>query len=467
MDKACAAVAEAALTARVEVLEREVASYKDRLQAVMGKHRDFVEQAIAVGFATLASDAGFYWFLCLVTEEVDGVTMRHQLIARGLYALLNSLLVPFLQYRLSLGCCEGETLFRDTLKLYNLSMGMIMAWAWKDLISSIISMTPWHDGREFLYRLVVAVSLTFIASSFECSPCFVRCQKKHIDGENSLLIHFVLSSSSGRLALGFAWYQLVHWPVAKLYSEAGHATGFMAQALYTFLASQLVLRFTVLQLRNEQAHAQGQAHSCRKIVMAVMASAISFVIGWAASDNLNILVFGVYSGCLSDSWSPKACPFQGNVAYAAIISVIFSYFSGLIQKKKSTAIMRRMLRRGRSLEFAEQCAIAQTNLLIKGMSLIVGWAWSNAVGTVILRVVQVLKQEESGTLPSTGIHQVDQALLYTALAILVMTAAAYCYHLFLEENRSLDDLVEGRNVQKPAETMEVLEREKSDDHVSV
>merc|ERR1719458_1991148 len=209
-----------------------------------------VDMVMKVLIASFASDAAFSLLVFIVSrgEEIEGT--KTEVFYRLPYALLMSWIVPICQYYLEF-LRKGETLVRDTVKVVHLSLGMSLAWAWKDLVNSLGSFKIF--GASFCVYLAVALGLQFVTASYEGGPCYRHAKSEMKSGKDGVRLRLLTASDQCRLALGFAWNSVVRTPITSLESQPHSELPALVQLLYFAIAhvaiSSVRFRYRLLEAR--------------------------------------------------------------------------------------------------------------------------------------------------------------------------------------------------------------------------
>lgn len=432
---------------RVTKLVEQAKAQKQKEKASASIYQGFLEKTLGVLVATVLSDANFFWFVC-VAGEISGfnergeISLAADITCRAVNATLMCLLIPVLQYALSHGATDGESLVRDSLKLWLKISGTGIAWATKDVVAAAMKHHHWGDGRDIIIMLSIAAGLSLTAVAVECSPCFIRHVARRQAGEDSICLRLILVPLQSRLALGFAWHTVFQFAVELVSTE--FAVVFLVQLVYTILTA-VFIRWSTAMNAIYNLHAKDMSSkkapetssntpSCTLTLFNLFQATMVFVFGWAINDTLNMLIFGVYSGCLSEHWSPATCSYQLNFAYASIVIWMFAVLSSQIEAGQNAAIIRFSLKRGRTLEVAQLAAKKTKEMVITAMTLIAGWAWTNSLNSIIAARTKAVKADKD--IISTGIVALDKAILFTLVSIPTLLFAAWVYHFHLESHRN-------------------------------
>jgi len=356
--------------------------------------KSFVEKCFATIVAWFTSQACFTALLKVFTF-VDSVK-EQRVAARASYALIISFVAPTISWLLrGLGPCKGknacEDFKDDFLKLAKASMGMMLAWGWKDLIAGLLDLT----GLKFWDEFIISIVFTLIVALAEMIPAVSRAKKAvHDEGEGDTLVaRLLIVPTQLGLAIGYAWNQVAVFVVDQIQSQMDSANlVFLTQLVYYLLVSTVIIWLTLrlthaeedlaaelTQQREEAKQAatsspkdeSEKGHSMHGAILsmeahakelewvsgAIVISSLSFVYAWGLSNTLNDYYFTLNLSCKSAT----SCTEGSNAAFAVLMTVIF------------TLLALRLQSENRKSEWGKTYKVLQIN----AFALSVGWAWMN------------------------------------------------------------------------------------------
>jgi len=359
--------------------------------------KSFVEKCLATVVAWVTSQT-FFAALLKVFGSVDSVK-EQRVFARASYALLISFVAPTIGWRLrGLGPCKGKSPlgdFKDDfLKLTKASMGMMLAWGWKDAMAGLLDLT----GLEFWDELIVAIVFTLIVALAEMIPAVSRAKKAVHDGGagDTLVARWLILPTQLGLTAGYAWDQVAIFGVDRIQSHMESPNlVFLTQLVYYLVMSTVIIWLT-LRLTHKNKEVQKEAaeltqeaeeakqaptpspkdeskkgHSVNSSILsmeahakdlewvggAILVSSLSFVYAWGLSNTLNDYFFTLNLSCKSAT----SCSEGSNAAFALLLTVIFAWLAMRLQTEN------------RESEWGKTSKVLQSN----AGSLSVGWAWMN------------------------------------------------------------------------------------------
>jgi len=399
--------------------------------------KKFMELVIATVNAWVTSQF-FYELLRQAVSKATSTIGHDNLIARSIYAVVVSILVPLLDVLLARGGLpiQGAGLWQDGKRLFQACQGILLAWGWKDWINQVIFAADEQDsdnnvGTEFGIALLVAAVFTLILALAEALPCYGR-SKKAVDTGGAgatFLQRFAILPSRVGLAAGFAWDQVAQFGIVQLQRRVQSTNvDFLIQLSYYLLLTPVIVYLTVKwdtkqnELKSEEAKAEVEAadrsnsglsrmiksaehygEEFERMAGTIVVSSLSFVYAWALSNTLNNLFFRVVMAC------------EGAVTCTQGSNMVFSL--GLSFLGVSIVMFKQTVHRRQKL--------TQTNqvLQMNAWALSVGWSWANSTKVALNRAKSSMKEGGGGQ------------FFFVAMVIIWIVAFAV-YRTFMQERRA-------------------------------
>jgi len=289
----------------------------------------------------------------LFKEVIDDLVVV-DVVSRAVYALIILVTVPLVDWRLrNYLTCEQGSFLADQVRLVKICQPMFAAWAWKDLVESLLS----YSGNTFLSTSVAALVITSIVIAGQVTPCFKWAPRNISSGGNSLVAKMLYNLSNLGLAVGYAWNSVFAYAPTELMKEVkAPMFAFMIQVPYYFVITALIVYIIAKASGSEDAAAavaiadsktkleeQLQNHMREGVTTIeiaeelvvnfvtdvtddlsdagkdVILNALHFVYAWAQFDTIEALYFTYLLGCEV----PTSCSYQSNFAFALATAVIF------------------------------------------------------------------------------------------------------------------------------------------------
>eukprot|EP00429_Kryptoperidinium_foliaceum_P083191 CAMPEP_0176213978 /NCGR_PEP_ID=MMETSP0121_2-20121125/15936_1 /TAXON_ID=160619 /ORGANISM="Kryptoperidinium foliaceum, Strain CCMP 1326" /LENGTH=465 /DNA_ID=CAMNT_0017553055 /DNA_START=42 /DNA_END=1436 /DNA_ORIENTATION=+ len=366
-----------------------------RVHKAMADHNTHVATSKKFAETSLGTIAGWitaqtFYFIILRGLDPLGIDrLLESFLARLIYAVLASILVPVLDWSLSNKMSDSEHFLADQVHLVKICLPMFFAWAWKDVISAAFALA----GESLLIQIATALAVTSAMVVVETLPTFRRARQamKERGGSDSLFERMVAMLGNLALAVGFAW-NTVFSRVPKHFFSLVKAPMFvfMVQVVYYVLMTTFIILIAMrLRAWKRQRHQEKQEHAeaekahdpergySQLVVhrvssiaadaevagLSVVISALHFVYAWAQLDTVNALFFTYLLRCDG----PGTCGYQYNFYFALIATLVFA---------RAAAAMKL---EGRLTKWNRESAA----LMIKAFSMNTGWAWASYCKTAI------------------------------------------------------------------------------------
>lgn len=211
-----------ALLVRLDELEARVAA-SDTSSEVRSRTVEFAGKALATILASALSSLLDRTLVSLWDEE---------LVIRIVYTVLASLLMPPLAWALSGEVTHGQTATKDALKLIAKASPMILAWAWKDLVSQLCTDTKEH---KWVAYPLIALGMLLGVAAWKMLPGYEVAAKCEIQQDPGLCSRYLAMAQSLGLATGFACNQVARIWIVDLQSPAATLA---AQTAYAIAATR-------------------------------------------------------------------------------------------------------------------------------------------------------------------------------------------------------------------------------------